>query len=144
MASAWGLSWSSAWGSAWGAISAVTEAVKSAGGGTSQAKRKKQRLILLERLEEAEQLIEQAEELIKAEPKLKGVKQPAKPSIKAIETPQVAVDWLRYYIALLETLRDRQRAEALQRQFMRNMQILLKLIEYQRDEEEALILLMAA
>lgn len=142
MASAWGLSWSSAWGNAWGLIASVS--ARRSGGGTSPARSKKQKLILLERLEEVDELIEQAAELIKAEPKLKGVKQPAKPAVKAIETPQVAVDWLRYYIALLETLRDRQRAEALQRQFMRNMQILLKLIEYQRDEEEALILLMAA
>lgn len=135
-------------------------AQRPAGGTTAVSGARRQKLILVERVEDVEDLIEQVQEIVKTEPRKKLQTKVKKPSKTVQEAPETAVDWLSYYGNLVTSLRDRQRAESLQRQIARNAEILGKIIEMrannarlaaeakilaiQQEEDEFLLLLMAA
>jgi hypothetical protein len=126
------------------------------GGGTSTVSgRKRQKLIIVERIEEVEDLLEQVETIVQAEPKTRKLKLPAKKPAQTVqERPEAAFDWLAYYSDKLNALRDQQRAESLKRQLDKNAEIIRAILAQQEEnarialqiqqEEETLLLLMAA
>ena len=129
-----------------------------AGGGTSTVSgRKRQKLILIERVEEIDELLEQVEEIVQQSPKRKAEKKVKKPTQTVQDSPQAAFDWLAYYQAQLDRLRDQQRAVSLKRQLDRNADMIRALVasnvkrqddqamlQMQQDEEDLILLLMAA
>jgi hypothetical protein len=136
---------------------AIPVSVKPAGGGgtSTVSGRKRQKLIIVETVEDVEELLEQVEEIVQAEPKARKLKlSPKKPKQTVQNQPEAAFDWLSYYQAKLDTLRDQQRAESLKRQLDKNAEIIRVILEKQEEEarlalelqqeEEMLLLLMAA
>ena len=130
--------------------------LRPAGGGTSTVSgRKRQKLIIVERVEDVEELLEQVEEIVKSEPKARKTITKARKPLQTVQNqPETAFDWLSYYQAKLDTLRDQQRAESLKRQLDKNAEIIRVILAKQEEEarlalelqqeEEMLLLLMAA
>jgi len=130
------------------------------GGGTSvvSGRRKRQKLILVDTIEEIDELLEQVEEIVQSEPKARKLKLTSKKPVQTVQSsPEAAFDWISYYQAKLDTLRDQQRAIALKRQLDKNVELISALLakqhqnatieqelQIQREEEGFLLLLMAA
>jgi hypothetical protein len=145
--------------SAWTAYVEVRTLISAAaGGGTvtvSGRKGKRQKLIIVERVEDVDELLEQVEEIVQSEPKARKLKlSPKKPKQTVQNQPESAFDWLAYYQAKLDTLRDQQRANSLKRQLDKNYELIHAILAKQdesaslalelQQEEELLLLLMAA
>lgn len=129
-------------------------------GSVSVKPAKRQKLIIVEQIDDVEELVEQVKEIIKTEPRKKLAAKVKKPTQTLQESPQAAFDWIGYYQTQLDALRDQQRAESLKQQLARNAQIIQSILEKQdntailavqeaeyarlREEEDFLLLLMAA
>jgi len=135
VASAWGYSWGASWGNSWGARVAAPAVVNGGGGGVRHTRRRKSsKQIREERIRlgilppEVQEAVEAAAEKIIETP------QPAKPVlVRALKARQVDyrpayLDALTRYVNALQTI---EQADALMRRLRR-----------ERDDEEALMLLL--
>jgi len=131
------------------------------GGGTSTVsgkRAKRQKLILVDTIEEIDELLEQVEEIVQSEPKARKLKLTSKKPVQTVQSaPEAAFDWIKYYDSKLDTLRDQQRAISLKRQLDKNAELIRQILakqqqnatieqqlQIQREEEDFLLLLMAA
>lgn len=134
----------------------VPEVVPQRGGG-GVSPYKKRKIILIDRVEDIEDLIEQVEEVVKEEPKIKPLLRKAKKQRpqKIENTVDNAQLWIDYYQQLAESLRDKERADEMRQALQRGADMLNAVIERQetmrimqiarrKQDEEMLFLLMAA
>lgn len=130
-------------------------------GGYKQGKSKsakKQKVILIERVEDVEDLFEQIEEVVREEPKVKPLLRKAKKQKpETVEnTTDNAQAWIDYYQAIASALQDQEKARLVEEALQRGAEMLNAMMERQetaklmavekrrRDEEDFLLMLMAA
>lgn len=135
---------------------AVSEQTPNRAGG-SYTSRKRQKIVLLERVEDVEDFVEQVEQVVKEAPKAKPVLRKVKKlRPQTVEnTYDNAQAWVDYYQRMAEALRDREQAAQLKEGLERGAKMLesvlalretqeLLRIAKRREDEELLLMLMAA
>lgn len=132
----------------------LTDVVKQrpAGATTTQGI-SKPKLILVEHIHEFDDLVEQVTELVKEQPKVKAQLRKAKPLKPAEATTDHAQEWLDYWAALLDSLRNQEYANRLYAELQQTMAMIDALIQRQelaalmqeemrREEEEFMVLML--
>lgn len=114
----------------------VEEVARPTGGGSSTRTvigKRKQKIVLLKRIEEVQDLIEQVEEVVKEEPKVKAkLRKAKKAKPQEVEnTVDNAQAWIDYYLAVTEALRDQERAQQIQEALHRGTELLNAMLEQQ-------------
>jgi len=113
----------------------------------------KPKLILVERIHDFDDLVEQVTDLVKEQPKVKAQLRKAKPLKPAEATTDYAQEWLDYWAALLDSLRNQEYANRLYAELQQTMAIIDALIQRQeltalmqeemrREEEEFMVLML--
>lgn len=113
----------------------------------------KPKLILVEHIHEFDDLVEQVTELVKEQPKVKAQLRKAKPLKPAEATTDHAQEWLDYWAALLDSLRNQEYANRLYAELQQTMAMIDALIQRQelaalmqeemrREEEEFMVLML--
>ena len=115
---------------------------KPSGGGSN--KRRKQKIVIIERVEEFEELQEEIEEILEKEPVIrKEAKKLKRPDSKP-DTAKNVLDWISYYQAYLDLLRDQQRARILQEHLVQSALMIQAIMRQEQEEEDIMIMLMVA